>query len=124
MPVRRNCRTGRKRFLPKEKGDGVAVPCEGYAILWVVGWGFPQGTIELSSLLLGCMNTQNRPLCYSGKPGVFGVMLFYGPLDGAFLRRQQNRPLVPGRVWVCAILLVVGWGFRQGIGEPSPCPLI
>ena len=47
-PAHRNCHTGRKRFLPKEKGDGVAVPCEGYAILWVVGWGFPQGTTEPS----------------------------------------------------------------------------
>ena len=42
---------------------GVAGRVAKYAILRVVGWGFRQGTIELSSLLLGCMNTQNRPLC-------------------------------------------------------------
>ena len=66
-----------RKALPLAPCPGVNNGCQCAGIVVQIGNGF-------------CQKKKGTAL-----PSPVRVMLFYGALDGAFVRGQQNRPLVP-----------------------------
>ena len=91
-----------RKALPLAPCPGVNNGCQRTGVIIEVGNGF-------------CQKKKGTAL-----PSPVRVMLFYGSLDGAFLRGQQNRPLVPPEPSPVLVLPIPFFLFLSSpFGNPS-----